>query len=127
MTSIEYRDVQYRVPRCRIFSVPRCPDTSRTTKYTRFRLIFFKLIDKYPLGWYILFILAGLGCFVNSTICDVVSQYPWKLELLHVFYYSWIFTQSLIIFKIYVIHKVINYFPNQQIHENFLTTVTICA
>ena len=23
----EYRDVQYRVPRCRICSVPRCPDT----------------------------------------------------------------------------------------------------
>jgi hypothetical protein len=43
--------------------------------YTIFRLIFFKLIDKYPLGWYILFILAGLGCFVNSTICEVVSQY----------------------------------------------------
>jgi hypothetical protein len=40
--------------------------------------------------------------------------------------YSWIFTRSLIIFKIYGIH-VINYFPNQQIHENFLTTVTICA
>jgi hypothetical protein len=43
--------------------------------YTRFRLIFFKLIDKYPLGWYILFILAGLGCFVNSTICEVVSHF----------------------------------------------------
>jgi hypothetical protein len=41
---------------------------SQTTKYTRFRLIFFKLIDKYSLGWYILFILAGLGCFVNNTI-----------------------------------------------------------
>ena len=27
MSSIEYRDVQYRVPRCRICSVPRCPDT----------------------------------------------------------------------------------------------------
>ena len=25
------------------------------------------------------------------------------------------------------LHVVINYFPNQQIHENFLTTVTICA
>jgi hypothetical protein len=25
------------------------------------------------------------------------------------------------------IHAVINYFPNQQIHENFLTIVTICA
>ena len=25
--STEYRDVQYRVPRCRICSVPRCPDT----------------------------------------------------------------------------------------------------
>jgi hypothetical protein len=41
---------------------------SQTTKYARLRLIFFKLIDKYPLGWYILFILAGLGYFVNSTI-----------------------------------------------------------
>jgi hypothetical protein len=30
------------------------------------------------------------------------------------------------IFKIYGIHVVVNYFPNQQIHENFLT-VTICT
>jgi hypothetical protein len=29
--------------------------------------------------------------------------------------------------RIYGIHVVINYFPNQQIHENFLTTVTIWA
>jgi hypothetical protein len=41
--------------------------------------------------------------------------------------YRWIFTRSLIIFKIYGMHAVINYFPNQQIHENFLTTVTICS
>jgi hypothetical protein len=41
--------------------------------------------------------------------------------------YSWIFTRFLIIFKIYGIHVVINYFPYQQIHENFLTTVTICC
>ena len=27
MSITEYRDVQYRVPRCRICSVPRCPDT----------------------------------------------------------------------------------------------------
>ena len=27
MSNTEYRDVQYRVPRCRICSVPRCPDT----------------------------------------------------------------------------------------------------
>jgi hypothetical protein len=35
--------------------------------------------------------------------------------------YNWIFTRSLIIFKIYEIHVVINYFPNRQIHENFLS------
>ena len=34
ISSTEYRDVQYRVPRCRICSVPRCHDTDREGIYT---------------------------------------------------------------------------------------------
>ena len=32
---IQYRDVQYRVPRCPICSVPRCPDTPRTRVHSQ--------------------------------------------------------------------------------------------
>ena len=49
---------------------------SQTKKYTRFRWIFFKLIDKYPLGWYMLFILAGLGCFVNIVLFTMLCVMP---------------------------------------------------
>ena len=98
ISSTEYRDVQYWVPRCRICSVPRCPNTFVTTTLSWICLLFFsnaplKCLPYRPPGDMLstLWIWA-LG--ISPALCiSIWKPRYWSVQILAVPYLFYFFTK----------------------------------